>query len=126
MATLLTIPQVLMGRDSEFPLTGQMWANLAELLRRVNPLIHRYGRDVTVNSGYRPGPYNKRAGGSKTSPHLTCEAVDIADPEGLLAKWLTPELLEQYDLYMEDPEYTKGWVHLQTRKTRSGKRIFKP
>jgi hypothetical protein len=35
-------------------------------------------------------------------------------------------VLEACDLYCEDFKYTKTWVHLQSRPTRSGKRIFKP
>jgi hypothetical protein len=41
-----------------------------------------------------------------------------------MLRW--PKLLEQYDLYMEDPLYTTTWVHLQTRPTKSGSRVFKP
>lgn len=126
MVTQFSVSDILMGRDREFPLTGQMYVNVAMLRNRINPLLAAYGKLVKLTSGYRPGRYNLEAKGSKTSPHLTCEAVDLYDPDGELAAWLTIERLEEFDLYMEDPAHTKGWVHLQVRKTKSGKRIFKP
>lgn len=113
-----------MGRHHEYPVTMDMLDSLSVLLQRVNRFRADYGQPMTVSSGYRPGKYNVAAGGAKTSAHLTCKAIDIRDPFGTLAKFLTVEKLREYDLYMENPAATKGWVHLDTvpRATR----IFNP
>lgn len=107
--------------------------NAVELLERVNALLlHLKISKADVTSGFRPSEVNsKTKGASKKSAHLTGEAVDLLDDQNqTLAKQITKDLLEKFDLYREDFDYTRGkytnWVHLQTRKTRSGKRIFKP
>lgn len=62
------------------------------------------------------------------SSHLYGCAVDIADPKGELANWLVlhPYKLAEYGLWMENPEKTKGWCHLQTYAPKSFTRIFNP
>jgi hypothetical protein len=118
--------EVLMGRDAENPLTKEMEANLAKLLEALNKFRSRYGKPMVVSSGYRPGKYNKSAGGAKNSAHLTCEATDFADADGKLKAYVktNPSVLEECGLYMEDPERTKTWIHLQIRATKN--RVFKP
>lgn len=123
-----------MGREKEYPLTIDLALNAARLLAAVNFLRAVYGHPCRVSSGYRPGRFNKAAGGAPNSAHLTCEAIDLADPSGHLARWivLNTELLEHLDLYVEDPipapgyKGTPGWVHIQTRPVPSGNRIFRP
>lgn len=80
---------------------------------------------MRVSSGYRPGHYNDKAGGAPNSAHKTCQAVDFADPDGLLKKYIAenPTILETCDLYQEDPSRTSTWVHLDTRKRST--RVFK-
>jgi uncharacterized protein YcbK (DUF882 family) len=123
---MITREEILMGRDSEYPLTSELEDNLSDLLEKVNLLRKLYGKPMYVSSGYRPGKYNVKAGGAKTSAHLYCEAVDFKDVDGELKKFCTIEILEQCGLYMEDPKYTKTWLHVQTRKPGSGNRVFKP
>lgn len=113
-----------MGRDKEYPLTEEMEANLNGLISSVNALRTLYGRPMYVSSGYRPGPYNKAAGGALNSPHMTCQAVDFHDVDGALKVWITVEILEQCGLYQEDPDRTVTWCHLQTRPTHN--RVFIP
>lgn len=62
------------------------------------------------------------------SSHLYGCAVDISDPKGELARWLEThrDTLVLCGLWQEDPMYTKGWVHLQTYRPNSGKRVFIP
>lgn len=64
--------------------------------------------------------------GSQTSQHRKANAVDIYDPDNVLDKWLTDDILRRYDLYREHPDHTPGWVHLQRVPPRSGKRTFIP
>lgn len=123
---MIDLKTYLMGRDKMYPLDPVKEANAHELLRRVNGLFLELGVTPYLTSGYRPGHWNKNAGGSLKSAHLSCEAIDLEDKFGKIKKEITLELLEKYDLYMEHPDATKGWIHLQTRKTRSGNRIFKP
>jgi hypothetical protein len=129
----ITTPEYLMGRDKQEPLSPQQQTNMAELLRRVNALMAEVrlllpAFRTAVSSGYRPPSVNRRVGGAPNSAHLTCEAVDVRDMGGTLGKFLSKrqDLLLKHDLYMEDPKVTTTWVHLQTRPTRSGNRVFKP
>lgn len=101
--------------------------NLEDLCRKINAL------------GYKPPMYatsclrsikdqqriNPKAMGSS---HLYGCAVDIADPKGELSGWLQVSLATLMDcgLWMENPEYTKGWCHLQSYAPKSMKRIFNP
>lgn len=118
--------EILMGRDTTEPLTNEMFYNLLDLLPRVNLIRFHYGKPLYVSSGYRPHSINAEVGGAKRSSHLLCQAVDFKDPKGEFAKWCLAnlELLEKAGLYMENPGYTVGWVHLQSRATKS--RVFVP
>lgn len=123
---MIDIKTYLMGRDKMYPLDPIKEANAIELLRRVNGLLFELGIKADITSGYRPGHWNKKAGGSEKSAHLSCEAIDLKDNFGKIKEAITIELLKKYDLYMEHPDSTVGWCHLQSRKTRSGKRVFHP
>ncbi len=128
---MVTRDEVLKGRDRDYPLTPELEQNLNKLLDAVNKLRKEYGKPFVITSGYRPGHYNKSARGAKKSAHMTCEAVDIRDVDGEIAKWCLDNLslLEAAGLYMESPIYTheppnKRWVHLQVRPTKN--RVFIP
>lgn len=121
-----TEQEILKGREAGYPLTPRMKLNLAALITALSDVREAWGKPLVVTSGYRPGSFNKNAGGAKNSAHLTCEAADLADPDRSFAKWCLDNLdvLERAGLWMEDPKYTKGWVHLQTRPV--SVRVFKP
>lgn len=52
--------------------------NLTQLIDNVlDPLREKYGKPITVNSGYRCSELNKVLRGSNTSQHLTGQAADI-------------------------------------------------
>lgn len=101
--------------------------NLEDLCLKVNKL--GYQPPMRASSCLRSikdqQRINPKAMGSS---HLYGCAVDIADPDGALAKWLLAhsDLLVECGLWMEDPKHTKGWVHLQTYATKSFKKIFIP
>lgn len=118
--------EILMGRQKEYPLDEDQKKNLKALRNAVNAFRKAYGKPMYVSSGYRPGKYNKAAGGASKSAHLTCEAVDFEDNSGKIKQFIkdNPSILEDCGLYMEHPDNTPTWVHLQTRKTKN--RIFKP
>lgn len=116
--------EVLMDREIEYPLTKDLESNLDTLLIAVNKLRDLYGKPMYVSSGYRPGRYNTAAGGAKNSSHVTCQAVDFKDADKALKTWITPEILEKCGLYMEHPDNTPTWLHVQVRSTKN--RIFRP
>lgn len=125
---MITRKEYLMGRDEEYPLSPTQMLNMCDLLAAINYLRAKWEKPMRVNSGYRPGRFNTAAGGAPKSPHLMCAAIDIADPDGTLAAWLyaSDDLLEHVGLYMENPDYTPGWVHLQIIRPASGNRVFIP
>lgn len=82
----------------------------------LEPVRARFGRPVTVNSGYRCPALNRAIGGSSRSQHMLCEAVDfevsgVANWE--VAAWVRDNLafdqliLEAYTAGRPD----SGWVH---------------
>lgn len=134
---MITLETYLMGRDKEYPLERIQYINAANLLARVNYFLGMLRiKDVKMTSGYRPGKYNKIAGGSARSGHISCEAIDIADSDGSIGLLIMNnlDLMEECGLYLEHLDYTvkkddsgkvlSKWIHLQTRKTQN--RIFKP
>lgn len=124
----ITMTDYMMGRDKEFPPTDQERKNAECLLKRVNMLLEKANIEREVSSGYRPDHYNVDAGGAATSVHLTCEGVDLADADDKLKNWIlkNPKILDDLDLTMEAPRYTDTWVHLQTKRAKSGRRIYIP
>lgn len=122
----ITRNEVLMGREAEYPLSDEFEANLTQLLVALNKFRDIYGIPMIVSSGYRPGHYNKDAGGTTNSPHMTCQACDFHDPDGAIDLFCTNNLKVLIDcgLYLESPAHTIGWAHLQTRPTIN--RVFIP
>lgn len=118
--------EVLMGRDKDFPLTEEQEKNLEHLLEALNKLRKAYGKPMYVTSGYRPPSVNAAVGGARKSSHMSCQACDFQDIDGSLDEWCLQnlDLLEEYGLYLESPQHTPGWCHLQTRPTRN--RVFIP
>lgn len=115
-----------MNRDKDFPLDMLQSRNMANLLSRVNFLFARLEIDARVSSGYRPSAINKKIGGAKMSTHTVCAGVDIHDSDGSIAKTLKQNipLLKEVGLYLENPEYTKKWVHLDTKQRQNT--VFNP
>lgn len=114
--------------------------NLLELLIRMNKVRDAYGRPMIVTSGYRSAadhiriykslgiPANKIPWGSC---HLTCQAVDIYDPDGELFEWCVENdtLLREIGVWLEEKDDQKR-VHFQIKPFRSykpsGSIFFKP
>lgn len=122
----ITQTDYLMGRAGAQDLDAEHQLNMLTLLKRVNDLLTKFGAARRVNSGYRRAIDNKACGGSPRSAHLSCQAIDLEDKDGKLKEFCTDEVLKEFDLYMEHPDYTPSWCHLQTRKTKWGNRVFKP
>ena len=123
---MIKVTEILMGRHVEYPLDDALLNNLGRLVIALNRLRGAYGKPMQVTSGYRPGHYNKRAGGAEKSAHMTLEACDFADPTGKLDLWCLNNALrlKEWGLYLEHPESTPGWCHVQIRPPASGKTVF--
>lgn len=126
---VITKGEILQGRHKLAPLTRELEANLSKLWTAVNIVRSEYNKPMRVSSGYRPVFINARTPGAATnSAHITCQAVDFWDPDHELVRFLQarPELLERAGLWMEDPNSTPTWCHLQIRPVRgkSGSRVF--
>lgn len=132
-----------MGRDARFPgeLTDAIRDNVTELLGRVNLLLSwAYADNVRpaldahtgthVASGWRPKAINDAtANAAHSSRHLTGEAIDLRDNGTRdLAQWClkNEESLAEIGLWMERPQWTPTWVHLQTVPPGSRRRYYVP
>ena len=101
--------------------------NLEDLCRKINAL--GYQPPKVASSCLRSIADQKRINPTAMgSSHLYGAAVDISDPKGELKAWITKnsQLLTYNGLWMEDPKYTKTWVHLQIYAPKSMNRFFIP
>ncbi len=127
----LKLADYYMGRDKQHrkELTREIRANARETLRRVNRLLRLAGMMRKVTSGWRPATINATVpGAAKSSKHLSCLAIDLEDRNGTLDAWClaNPDTLETLGLWLEHPDATPGWCHLQILPPRSGSRVFHP
>lgn len=94
--------------------TPQAVENMTRLINVVlDPLREAYGKPITTNSGYRSQALNAvTKGASKTSQHMTGEAVDITVGTKEGNKWLFDYIKDNlpYDQLID--EYNYSWVHV--------------
>jgi hypothetical protein len=107
-------------------LPQSVYTKTAILLDRINMLFMDYKDPIIVQRGYRDAKLNAEVGGSKTSPHLTGEAVDLKDPTGKICLYCLNhlDLLKKWGLWMENPMKSPTWVHLQWRE--ASQIVFNP
>ena len=120
------IGQHIAGHEEE--LTDEIRANAEILCGRANQLIAAFGEDRGLRSGWRPAAINKSAGGATRSRHMTGQAIDVEDDDGLLDAFCRQNiiLLEQLELWLEDGAATPTWCHVQCVPPRSRRRFFIP
>lgn len=128
---MITKKEYLMGRDVDYQTeyTQEVSDNIDKLLISLNKFREKYGKPMFVSSGWRPSVINSSIQGSaKKSNHVIGLACDFKDIDRSLAKFCLQNLhiLEDCGLYMEAPDSTPTWIHLQCVAPRSGKRVFKP
>lgn len=140
---MLIATDYFMGRDLAYPqhLTDEIRSNAAELLGRVNLLLSWAVADqvrpasdartgTAVASGWRPPAINEATSNAAAkSRHLTGEAIDLRDTGTRdLARWCLRNIdaLEEIGLWMEDPQWTPTWVHLQIVPPGSHRRVYCP
>lgn len=137
-----------MSRASGETPSSEVQSNASDLLLRVNGLLEHLSLfcqdkaivEPAITSGWRTGAYNQTiAGAAARSRHITGQAVDLADPGGVIDDLLFSDwqrfidsglvercLLAKFGLSMEHPLATKNWCHLQTPRVRSGNLVFFP
>lgn len=101
------------------------------LVDKINELGRRLklGR-LVVSSGFRPSGVNAAIkGAAKASGHLRGLAVDFADSNGELKAKVRkhPEILRELELFMEHPDATPTWLHLDyIKRSDRPDRLFRP
>ncbi len=128
---MITLADFYMGRDRRFPdeLTDEKRSNAEETIDKANQLLERFGETRKVNSGWRPASINKSTvGAAPKSKHMECLAIDLEDKDGSLDAWCLEnlEVLQEIGLWLESPDATPNWCHIQIVPPRSGNRVFKP
>ena len=119
-------------KPSEFtkgrPTTPEIDANIANTISRVDAFLMYCPLPIIVSSGLRDPQANRVAGGAPSSLHLTGQAVDLVDKDGMIWKFVLDnmELAQHIGLWFEDKRWTPTWVHMQTLPPKSGKRIYIP
>lgn len=141
---MIDLAAYYMGRDGVYAslLTPELQANAAETVKRAAEWLQaakaagvtleenpRTG--TVVSSGWRPPAINASTKGAAIrSKHMTCQALDVFDPDGDLDEWcMSPQgqrCMADLGLWHEHPSATKGWCHVQTVPPRSGRRTFYP
>lgn len=119
--------------------TDQILENAEITVTRVNTLLHAMalaGVPLVVSpktgslcsSGWRPPAVNSvTPGAAKKSKHLIGAACDLYDPHEKLDEFCmrNEDLLERLCLWLEHPESTQGWCHVQIFPPESGNRVFR-
>jgi hypothetical protein len=136
---MIELAQFWMGRDRVYAdqLTDGIRANAAETVRRANRLIAIYQKQTgdtrarKVSSGWRPAAVNAvTPGAARKSSHMLGRAIDIADASKAMKVWLMTDIgqkaLVECELWMEHPDATPTWVHVQIVPPGSGRRVFRP
>lgn len=134
---MITIDELLSNQASFDSLDKKVQDNLKELHKRINIVRLAYGKPMIVTSGLRTLKHHLEIYARKgiyppkvpmKSNHLSGRAVDFADGNGELKKWVKDniKLMEEVGLWLEDFSATKTWCHFQINPPKSGNRFFLP
>ena len=112
-----TLSEMYPGYKKE-QVPAEVLANLKILMGKLNELGKYYAKPVIVKRGYRGAELNEKVGGVSNSPHMTGHAVDLVDKDGEIDRFMmnSSDKLKKLGLYVEDPQETIGWCHVQFRK----------
>jgi hypothetical protein len=128
---MITLADYYMGRDAKYSseLTVELRRNADETVAKANRLLAAFGHLRSVNSGWRPAAINAQVpNASKKSKHMICQAIDLNDDDGSLDAYCMANqgLLAQIGLWLEHPDSTPKWCHVQIIPPASGNRVFPP
>lgn len=108
-------------------------AELSLLSQALHELRLLFAEPMLATNGYRSRRLNIAVGGALDSAHMYGMAVDFAEytSNRRLARFFLSHqnLMEKHGLWMEDPQWTPSWVHIQTRPIvglPAGIRYFRP
>lgn len=137
---MIELSHYWMGRDKTYAhiLGSDLRANASRTVEAANKLLTlakgagvqlKPGQWGMVRSGWRPPAINAAtANASKTSLHMQCLAVDLEDVDRSLARWCfaNQNVLKDLALWLEHPDATPTWAHVQLKPPGSGNRVFRP
>ncbi len=138
---MITLEHYWMGRDAVYSLaldthTRRNAAVLVDLANRLLVFAKMAGVPLVANisgnlvaSGWRPPAINAATpGASRTSKHMTGQALDLYDPSGAIDDWMahSPQPLIDLGLWVEHRSATPRWAHIQTVPPGSHNRFFYP
>ena len=96
--------------------TGDVKRSLELLIDKcLDPIREKYGKPITVSSGYRNYLVNQLVGGKATSQHLKAEAADLVgsnDKETRRIFEIAKELGNYDQLLFERNKKGSVWVHI--------------
>lgn len=117
----------------DHPVCEDTLSNLEDLAKSLSIVREAYGKPMIITSGLRSVEDQRRIYKNAQkipmgSMHLRGGAADVSDRDGSLAAFCAANvpLLERARLWLEDPTYTRGWVHFQITPPLSKSRFFKP
>lgn len=109
--------------------TPEVEQNLTALVAVVlDPLRERYGKPITVSSGYRCAELNRAVGGVATSQHLKGEAADIcganAKETAKLGRLIVQMgAFDQVIFEQSNKECTEAeWIHVSWKRVGENRR----
>lgn len=122
------------GAGHEAELTEDMRLEAQVVVDAANAILAEFGEVRALRSGWRPKSVNDATpNAARTSKHITCQAIDIADDDGRLKQFAfqTDEdggypILEKYTVWAEYGAACPSWLHIQIVPPGSGKRVFFP
>jgi hypothetical protein len=132
MEALLTTSGKYLDRANSSELTPEVLEGAQAFLVKLNGFLAELGiTQVQLSSGFRPSTVNAGiANASPRSMHQLARAVDIIDQSGFIDSLIQsrPDLLKKYGLWLEHPEATPGWSHIDDSDRRRDRdiRIFRP
>lgn len=92
--------------------TQEVIGKLLNLASKVlQPARERFGKPITVNSGYRSKAVNARVGGAASSQHMTGQAADITTGSKTENRKLFA-ILETMDYDQLIDEKDMSWIHV--------------
>lgn len=102
--------------------------NLLDLCSKLDLIRELLGCPMLVHCMYRPTKYNELVGGAPASAHLDGKAIDFDLGQAMplqKARLILVQVLDKYELRMEDNGPAAGWIHLDTAPVVHN-RYFKP
>ena len=137
---MITLEQYVGPHAKHADWTPERQANAADLLKRINPLlvdaendgvvVRRNPATTSQISGSGLGGFRPLGTtiGAEKSTHKQGNGIDLFDPSKTFKEWCMANLdkLEKHGLWMEHPDATPTWAHLQRIPPKSGNRVYRP